>query len=117
MIRIRIGVEIRNDLGPGPMPASDWMFGPVEEFWRKTVSYSPYWTGALRGSVAMDELPDGSGYEVTAGDPAILNPVTHTPTSEYAPVQEEEKQFMQEAYNISGVRQKLDAERRCLSDD
>ena len=108
MIGIRIGVEIKDDLGPGPLPASEWMFGPVEQFWRKVIFYSPYWTGALRGSVAMEEIRDGSGYEVTAGDPAILNPVTHTPTSEYAPVQEEEKHFMEEAYFISGVRQKLD---------
>ena len=108
MIRIRIGVETKNDLGPGPLPASDWMFGPIEKFWRKAIVYSPYWTGALRSSVAMEETADGSGYDVTAGDPYIHNPVTGTPTSEYAPIQEEEKHFMADAYLISGVKQKLE---------
>ena len=76
----------------------------MEAFWRKVILYSPVWTGALQGSVAMDEEPRGAGWDVTAGDPGILNPITHTPTSEYAPEQEEEKRFMREAYNISGVR-------------
>ena len=109
MLSIRIDVEVRNDLDGKVMPASEWMFPAVEAFWRKAMAYSPFWTGALQSSVALDEDVFGAGLEVTAGDPAILNPITHTPTSEYASVQEEEKHFMQEAYNISGVRQKLDA--------
>ena len=106
-IGIRIGVEITNDLQGGPIPA-DWMFGPVESFFKKVRLLSPFWTGALHSSVAMEEDPGGHGWEVTAGDPEILNPITHTPTSEYAPYQEEEKKFMAEAYFLSGVKQKLD---------
>ena len=107
MIGIRIGVEITNDLKGGPIPAN-WMFGPLGSFFETVQVYSPYWTGALRGSVALEEDPDGHGWEVTAGDPEILNPITHTPTSEYAPEQEWEKKFMAEAYFVSGVKQKLD---------
>ena len=109
MIGIQIQVEISNDLVAGALAegASDWMFGPVERFWHKAMLYTPVWTGALQSSVAMDELGDGSGYEVTAGDPDILNPITGTPTSDYAPYQEADKQFMAEAFTISGVQQKL----------
>lgn len=107
MIGIRVSVQIEDFKNP-IMPASEWMFPPVESFWRKAVVFSPYWTGALRSSVAMEEDPQGAGWDVTAGDPAIINPITGTPTSEYAPIQEELKGFMFEAYQISGVRQKLD---------
>lgn len=110
MIRIRVRMSIKNDLGPGPTPASEWMFGPVDEFRKKVVTYTPYWTGALRTSADMEEAEDGSGYAVTSGADDIINPITGTPTSEYASVQESLKGYMTNAYLISGVKQKLDNE-------
>lgn len=108
MMRIDIDVVVTNDVGPGPMPASNWMFGPVEGFFKKLGPYTPYWTGALRTSNEMKERDDGSGYHVTSGSPDIINPITKTPTSEYAPTQEALKAYMVNAYLISGVKQKLD---------
>ena len=114
MIGILVDVNITGAARPQIMPASEWMFGPVEAFWRKAVTYTPVWTGALQSSAAMEELADGSGYAVTSGDPDILNPITGTPTSEYAPYQEAEKYYMLEAYSVSGVRSKLAAAARGL---
>ena len=107
MIGIRVSVAITNDFKHLPMPASEWMFGPMSDFTRKARVYSPYWTGALRSSVDMEELPDGSGYIVSAGDPEIVNPITKTPTDQYAPEQEAEKGFMIQAYLDSRTEQKL----------
>lgn len=107
MIGIRISVDIKNDFEHLPMPASEWMFGPISNFTRMARIYSPVWSGALRSSGDMEEIPDGSGYEVTFGDPDIINPFTGTPTSEYAPDQELEKGFMVSAYLDSRTEQKL----------
>ena len=115
MIGIGVEVEITGAVGTQVLPASEWMFGPVEAFWRKAVTYTPVWTGALQSSAAMEELADGTGYVVTSGDPDILNPITGTPTSEYAPYQEAEKYYMLEAYSVSGVRSKLAAAARGLA--
>lgn len=108
MIGIQVDVQITNEPKLGMMPASEWMFGPVDAFRKLAAVYSPYWTGALRSSVDMDEFDDGSGWMVTAGADEIINPITKTPTSEYAPIQEAEKGFMIQAYLDSGVKRKLD---------
>ena len=114
MIVISVEVEWGKPMG-SVMPASEWMFPHVEKFWKKCIVFSPYWTGALRSSIAMEEDPRGAGWTVEAGDPEIHNPITGTPTSDYAPIQEEEKHFMAEAYQISGVDAKLrDAAARVL---
>lgn len=108
MITIRVDVEIPKYTAPLPSPASEWMFEPVNTFFTRLGPYTPYWTGALRTSNDMREMDDGSGYVVKSGSPSIINPITKTPTDEYAPIQEALKGYMADAWTVTGTRTKLD---------
>ena len=108
---INIAARIEDDFGWQFLPnPPHWMKEPLDDFVDAARVTSPVWTGALRSSIHLDDTRFRTTWIVQAGDPEIRNPVTGTPTPEYASIQEAEKAYMQRAYTSADVRRRLDAE-------